>query len=115
MSPAEFVTKMLSEGKSDVIIGMLEQFYSSRVMTMAPESYLFKRFAAAFVIRTMNQLARLEKGGTVYDDPLLTVWGDMAYFGIEWSEVHRYNVANAVPAENEIQGGSDPTHGTDVQ
>lgn len=86
MHPADFVRTMIAEGRTKEVVEVIDGFRRRLRQSKTPEHATVYNFANNFLVSVAGQLLLLGPGQDLHEDRLLTVWAELAYFGIDRSD-----------------------------
>jgi hypothetical protein len=83
MHPIDFVTRKIAEGNANEIIELLHGFCDRLLESKNRDNAYVYNFANNFLISVTGQLRLLSQDQKLGDDRMLSVWGELGFFGIE--------------------------------
>lgn len=80
--PAEYVSASIARGAVEEVIDLLHTFRTTVINSHEVANFHISSFSVAFLLSVVGQLRCLHPGQDLHDDPLLSVWAGLGYFGI---------------------------------
>lgn len=87
MHPANFVPRMIEDGRIDELVGMLKRFATRLRKSQCDEHRDAWWIANMMLVSVMGELHQTTSAQELDENRFLSVWKSLGFFGIERSEI----------------------------